>query len=69
MSLSLLLSGTDSAPPWNLHHKIEIVVSHQYDTPLFQLIMEDVMANSVLNTVFPFDWLYIEEEIGRILFV
>ena len=68
MSLSLLLSGTDSAPPWNLYH-FSGVVSHQYDTPLFQLTMEDVMANSVLNTVFPFDWLYIEEEIGRILFV
>ena len=63
-SLSMCFRS-DSNPPCILYH-FNGLVSHEYDSPLFQLSMVDVMASSVLgNTVIPFDWLYIEEEIGH----
>ena len=42
------------------------VLSQEYDAPLFQLTVEDVMKNVFLKeAMVPYDWFHMEEEIGH----
>ena len=62
-----ILSSSET-PSSNLYHfsGFNGFPSHEYDAPLFQLSREDVMDNAILkNAVLPFEWLYVEEEIGH----
>ena len=46
------------------------VLSQEYDAPLFQLTVEDVMKNVILKeSMVPYDLVHMEEEIGHGMFI